>query len=168
MPLPQDSRKRRINSETAWENESGLTEEEEELPFLPDGGYFFRRSVNFVDTSVKRGDIYYADLSPVVGSEQGGVRPVLIVQNDTGNKHSPTVIAAAITSQTGKARLPTHITLASHSCGLPKDSVVLLEQIRTLDKKRLREHMGKVDDQVMRRVDNAIAVSFGLSPERLV
>ena len=116
-----------------------------------------------MDNSVKRGDIFYADLSPVVGSEQGGVRPVLIVQNDTGNKHSPTVIAAAITSQTGKARLPTHITLASHSCGLPKDSVVLLEQIRTLDKKRLREHMGRVDDQVMRRVDSAIAVSFGLS-----
>ena len=115
-----------------------------------------------------RGEVYYADLDPVIGHEQGGVRPVLIVQNDTGNKHSPTVIAAAITSQTGKARLPTHITLASHSCGLPKDSVVLLEQIRTLDKKRLREHMGKVDDQVMRRVDNAIAVSFGLSPERLV
>ena len=117
---------------------------------------------------IKRGDIFFADLSSAVGSEQAGVRPVLIVQNDTGNKHSPTVIAAAITSQTGKARLPTHITLASHSCGLPKDSVVLLEQIRTLDKKRLREHMGRVDDQVMRRVDNAIAVSFGLSPERLV
>ncbi len=121
-----------------------------------------------MDNSVKRGDIFYADLSPVVGSEQGGVRPVLIVQNDTGNRHSPTVIAAAITSQTGKARLPTHITLASHSCGLPKDSVVLLEQIRTLDKKRLREHMGRVDDHVMKRVDSAIAVSFGLSPERLV
>ena len=121
-----------------------------------------------MDVTVKRGEIYYADLSPVVGSEQGGVRPVLIIQNDTGNRFSPTVIAAAITSQTGKARLPTHITLASHSCGLPKDSVVLLEQIRTLDKKRLREHMGRVDDQVMRRVDSAIAVSFGLSPERLV
>ena len=117
---------------------------------------------------IKRGDIYYADLTPVVGSEQGGTRPVLIIQNDMGNRHSPTVIAAAITSQTGKARLPTHITLASHSCGLPKDSVVLLEQIRTLDKKRLREHMGRVDDQIMRRVDSAIAVSFGLSPERLV
>ena len=120
------------------------------------------------NSSVKQGDIFYADLSPVVGSEQGGVRPVLIVQNDTGNKHSPTVIAAAITSQTGKARLPTHITLAAHSYGLPKDSVVLLEQIRTLDKRRLREHMGRVDDQVMRRVDNAIAVIFGLRPERMV
>ena len=120
------------------------------------------------NSSVKRGDIFYADLSPVVGSEQGGVRPVLIVQNDTGNKHSPTVIAAAITSQTGKARLPTHISLAAHSYGLPKDSIVLLEQIRTLDKRRLREHMGRVDEQVMRRVDNAIAVSFGHNRERLI
>ena len=113
---------------------------------------------------VKRGDIFYADLSPVVGSEQGGVRPVLIVQNDTGNRHSPTVIAAAITSQTGKARLPTHISLAAMSCGLPKDSVVLLEQIRTLDKRRLREHMGRVDETMMKQVDTAIAVSFGLHP----
>ena len=88
---------------------------------------------------MKRGDIYYADLSPVVGSEQGGVRPVLIVQNDIGNRYSPTVIAAAITSQTEKAKLPTHIELHSHSCGLSKDSVVLLEQIRTIDKRRLRE-----------------------------
>jgi len=120
------------------------------------------------NNSVKRGDIFYADLSPVVGSEQGGVRPVLIVQNDTGNKHSPTVIAAAITSQTGKARLPTHITLTAGSVGLPKDSIVLLEQVRTLDKRRLREHMGRVDDRVMRQVDNAIAVSFGLHPDTLV
>ncbi len=120
------------------------------------------------NNSVKRGDIFYADLSPVVGSEQGGVRPVLIVQNDTGNKHSPTVIAAAITSQTGKARLPTHITLAAGSVGLPKDSIVLLEQVRTLDKRRLREHMGRVDDKVMQQVDGAIAVSFGLHPETLV
>lgn len=118
--------------------------------------------------NVKRGDIFYADLSPVVGSEQGGVRPVLIVQNDTGNKHSPTVIAAAITSQTGKARLPTHITLAAGSVGLPKDSIILLEQVRTLDKRRLREHMGRVDDRIMRQVDNAIAVSFGLHPNTLV
>ena len=95
-----------------------------------------------MDNSVKRGDIFYADLSPVVGSEQGGVRPVLIVQNDTGNRHSPTVIAAAITSQTGKAKLPTHIELAARQFGLPKDSVILLEQIRTIDKRRLREHMG--------------------------
>ena len=117
---------------------------------------------------VKRGDIFYADLSPVVGSEQGGVRPVLIVQNDTGNRHSPTVIAAAITSQTGKARLPTHISLAAMSCGLPKDSVVLLEQIRTLDKRRLREHMGRVDETMMKQVDTAIAMSFGLHPDTMV
>ena len=112
-------------------------------------GHFFRRSVNFVDTTVKRGDIYYADLSPVVGSEQGGVRPVLIVQNDTGNRYSPTVIAAAITSQSGKARLPTHIELAAQNYGLTRDSVVLLEQIRTLDKRRLREKMGRVDRDLM-------------------
>ena len=111
---------------------------------------------------VKRGDIYYADLSPVVGSEQGGLRPVLIVQNDTGNKHSPTVIAAAITSQLGKARLPTHIELSAQSYGLTRDSVVLLEQVRTIDKSRLRERMGKLDEKTMSRVDNAIAVSLGL------
>ena len=98
----------------------------------------------------------------MVGSEQGGMRPVLIVQNDTGNKHSPTVIAAAITSQTGKARLPTHIELDANSVGLSRDSVILLEQIRTLDKSRLREKMGKLDDTTMTKVDNAIAVSFGL------
>ena len=111
---------------------------------------------------VKRGDIFYADLSPVVGSEQGGMRPVIIVQNDTGNKHSPTVIAAAITSQTGKARLPTHIELNAQSVGLSRDSVILLEQVRTIDKSRLRERMGKLDDTTMTKVDNAIAVSFGL------
>jgi mRNA interferase MazF len=111
---------------------------------------------------VKRGDIYYADLSPVVGSEQGGMRPVLIVQNDTGNKHSPTVIAAAITSQINKARLPTHSELGAKSYGLTKDSVVLLEQIRTIDKQRLRERVGQIDNSLMNRIDNAIAVSFGL------
>ena len=111
---------------------------------------------------VKRGDIFYADLSPVVGSEQGGMRPVLIVQNDTGNRHSPTVIAAAITSQMGKARLPTHIELSAHNYGLSRDSVILLEQIRTIDKSRLRERMGKLDNDTMTKVDNAIAVSFGL------
>ena len=116
-----------------------------------------------MDTNVKRGDIFYADLSPVVGSEPGGTRPVLIVQTATGNKHSPTVIAAAITSQTGKARLPTHISLAGHDVGLYKDSVVLLEQIRTIDKRRLREHMGHADESVMNQVDSAIAVSFGLT-----
>ena len=111
---------------------------------------------------VKRGDIYYADLSPVVGSEQGGMRPVLIVQNDTGNRHSPTVIAAAITSQMGKARLPTHIQLQGQSVGLSRDSVILLEQIRTIDKSRLRERMGRLDENRMSAVDSAIAVSFGL------
>ncbi|MBQ6798704.1 MAG: type II toxin-antitoxin system PemK/MazF family toxin [Oscillospiraceae bacterium] len=115
-----------------------------------------------MDTNVKRGDIFYADLSPVVGSEQGGMRPVLIIQNDMGNRHSPTVIAAAITSQTGKAKLPTHINLSGNSYGLSRDSVVLLEQIRTIDKKRLREHMGRLDEALMSKVDNAIAVSFGL------
>ena len=119
-----------------------------------------------MEATVKRGDIFYADLSPVVGSEQGGTRPVLIVQNDTGNRHSPTVIAAAITSQTGKARLPTHINITGGSVGLSKDSVILLEQIRTIDKKRLREHMGHLDENQMSMVDNAIAVSFGLSDSR--
>ena len=111
---------------------------------------------------VKRGEIYYADLSPVVGSEQGGVRPVLIVQNDTGNRHSPTVIAAAITSQLGKANLPTHIRLDSRTTGLSRDSVILLEQIRTLDKSRLRERMGRLDESTMSAVDSALSVSFGL------
>ena len=117
---------------------------------------------------VHRGDIFIADLNPVVGSEQGGVRPVLIVQNDTGNRHSPTVIAAAITSQTGKARLPTHISVAPLSCGLPKESVILLEQVRTLDKRRLREKMGRLDDGVMKKVDTAIAVSLGLGGDQFV
>ena len=121
-----------------------------------------QRSVRCMEPKVRRGDIYYADLSPVVGSEQGGTRPVLIVQNDTGNRHSPTVIAAAITSQLGKARLPTHITVPGREVGLAKDSVVLLEQIRTLDKRRLREHMGRLSDEQMSRVNEAIAVSFGL------
>ena len=111
--------------------------------------------------SVRRGEIYYADLSPVVGSEQGGIRPVLIVQNNTGNKYSPTVIAAAITSRQGKANLPTHIEL--HGCGLSTDSVVLLEQIRTLDKKRLRDRMGEVDEGAMSAVNNALSISFGLN-----
>ena len=113
-------------------------------------------------SGVKRGEIYYADLSPVVGSEQGGMRPVLIVQNDVGNKHSPTVIAAAITSQINKAKLPTHIELGARTYGLSKDSVIQLEQIRTIDKKRLKDRMGKLDDKLMNQVDNAIAVSFGL------
>lgn len=121
-----------------------------------------------MDTTVRRGDIFYADLSPVVGSEQGGIRPVLIVQNDTGNRHSPTVIAAAITSQMGKAKLPTHIELTAQATGLPKESVVLLEQIRTLDKRRLRQHAGRVEGSMMEKIDAAIAVSFGLDPKRLV
>ena len=112
--------------------------------------------------SVKRGEIYYADLSPVVGSEQGGIRPVLIVQNDVGNRHSPTVIAAAITSQKDKSKLPTHIELSARGCGLAKDSVVLLEQVRTIDKKRLKERMGELDPDSMDRVDSALSVSFGL------
>ena len=112
--------------------------------------------------TIKRGDIYYADLSPVVGSEQGGLRPVLIVQNDVGNKYSPTVIAAAITSQLGKAKLPTHIDVYAERFGLVKDSVILLEQIRTIDKTRLREKMGHIDDVLMQQVNNAITISFGL------
>ncbi len=111
---------------------------------------------------VKRGDIYYADLSPVVGSEQGGVRPVLIVQNDVGNKFSPTVIAAAITSRQDKNNLPTHIEVDARGCGLAKDSVVLLEQVRTIDKKRLREKMGALDNTDMGKVNEALSVSFGL------
>lgn len=112
--------------------------------------------------NIKRGDIYYADLSPVIGSEQGGMRPVLIVQNDVGNKYSPTVIAAAITSRLGKTRLPTHIDVYADRVGLQKDSVILLEQIRTIDKRRLGEKMGHLDDEMMSAVDEAISVSFGL------
>lgn len=122
------------------------------------------------EEAIRRGDIYYADLSPVVGSEQGGIRPVLIVQNDMGNRYSPTVIAAAITSKTGKTKLPTHIEVTASeaqsgttSCGLAKNSVILLEQIRTLDKRRLKERMGKLDDRTMQQVDSAIGISFGLS-----
>jgi len=111
---------------------------------------------------VKRGDIYYADLSPVVGSEQGGVRPVLIIQNDIGNKYSPTVIAAAITSQINKAKMPTHIELSAEEYGLNKDSVVLLEQVRTIDKKRLRERIGHIDAMLMEKVNDALHISFGL------
>lgn len=117
-----------------------------------------------MNNNVRRGDIYYADLSPVVGSEQGGVRPVLIVQNDVGNRYSPTVIAAAITSQTGKARLPTHIEVHTDS-GLAKSSIVLLEQIRTLDKRRLKDRMGHLDDESMTLVNDALSVSFGLAGE---
>ena len=112
---------------------------------------------------IKRGDMFYADLSPVVGSEQGGIRPVLIIQNDTGNKYSPTVIAAAITSQTGKTKLPTHIEISSNDNGLKSDSVVLVEQIRTIDKSRLKEKIGHIEDgKVMDKVNGAIGISFGL------
>lgn len=112
--------------------------------------------------SVKRGDIFYADLSPVVGSEQGGIRPILIVQNDVGNKYSPTVIAAAITSRLNKTRLPTHIEVDASVYGLAKNSVILLEQIRTLDKRRLKEKMGHLDRTAMYKVNQALSVSFGL------
>ncbi len=112
---------------------------------------------------VNRGDIYYADLSPVVGSEQGGVRPVLVVQNDVGNKYSPTVIIAAITSQLTKAKLPTHIELNKDLYNLPKDSVVLLEQIRTLDKRRLKDKLSSIDTHTMQKVDVAIMISLGIT-----
>ena len=112
---------------------------------------------------VKRGDMFYADLSPVVGSEQGGIRPVLIIQNDMGNKYSPTVIAAAITSQTGKTKLPTHIAIHSENNGLKSDSIVLAEQIRTIDKSRLKEKIGHIDDEnVIHKINNALGISFGL------
>ena len=113
--------------------------------------------------NIKRGDIYYADLSPVVGSEQGGLRPVLIVQNDIGNRYSPTVIAAAITSRISKTKLPTHIDVPGEDTGLAKDSIILLEQIRTIDKRRLKEKMGHLDDKTLSSVNSAIEVSFGLS-----
>ena len=115
--------------------------------------------------NIRRGDIYYADLSPVIGSEQGGLRPVLIVQNDVGNRYSPTVIAAAITSKLSKAKLPTHIDVYAEKVGLAKDSVILLEQIRTIDKRRLKEKMGHLDDEIMHEVNDAITVSFGLAPD---
>lgn len=110
---------------------------------------------------IKRGELYYADLSPVVGSEQGGVRPILIIQNDVGNKYSPTVIVAAITSQINKAKIPTHIELSAIDYGLPKDSVILLEQLRTLDKRRLKEKIGDLDKNKMRHVNNALLISLG-------
>jgi mRNA interferase MazF len=111
---------------------------------------------------INRGDIYYADLSPGIGSEQSGIRPVLIVQNNAGNKHSPTVIAAAITSKKEKTNLPTHIKLPAEKCGLAKDSVVLLEQIRTIDKKRLKEHLGQLQPEDMNMINKGLTISFGL------
>lgn len=114
---------------------------------------------------IKRGELYYADLSPVVGSEQGGIRPVLVVQNDVGNKYSPTVIAAAVTSKLSKARLPTHIELSASVYGLMRDSVVLLEQIRTIDKRRLKERIGLLSPQIMSEVDAALLISLGFDKE---
>lgn len=116
-----------------------------------------------VKMQVRKGDIFFADLSPVVGSEQGGVRPVLVVQNDVGNKFSPTIIVAAVTSQLNKAKLPTHVPIHADENGLDRDSVVLLEQLRTIDKKRLREHIGTVDDEVIGVVDDALSVSLGIA-----
>ena len=113
--------------------------------------------------TIKRGELYYADLSPVVGSEQGGIRPVLVVQNDVGNKYSPPVIAAAVTSKINKAKLPTHIELPSESYGLARDSVILLEQIRTLDKRRLKERIGELNELTMSKVDKAILISLGFA-----
>lgn len=118
--------------------------------------------------NIKRGDIYYADLSPVIGSEQGGIRPVLIIQNDVGNKYSPTVIAAAITSKLNKSRLPTHIEVDAREYGLAKDSIILLEQIRTLDKQRLKERMGHLNENKMIDVNKALFVSFGLEEEKQI
>ncbi len=115
--------------------------------------------------TIKRGELYYADLSPVVGSEQGGIRPVLVVQNDVGNKYSPTVIAAAVTSKINKAKLPTHIELPSESYGLVRDSVILLEQIRTLDKRRLKERIGELNEATMSKVDKAILISLGFAAQ---
>ncbi len=132
----------------------------------PSDGSVRAREVSHASKTVRRGDIYYADLSPVVGSEQGGLRPVLIIQNDVGNRYSPTVIAAAITSQMTKAKLPTHIDVYADRFGLQKDSVILLEQIRTLDKRRLKEKMGHLDDGIMARVNEAISVSIGLGGDR--
>ena len=112
---------------------------------------------------IKRGDIFYADLRPVVGSEQGGVRPVLIIQNDTGNRHSPTVICAAITSKMNKAKLPTHVELNAEKYGIVKDSVILLEQVRTIDKSRLKETVCHLDEDIMFKIDEALLVSFSLA-----
>ena len=111
---------------------------------------------------IKRGDIYYADLRPVVGSEQGGVRPVLIIQNDVGNKHSPTVICAAITSKMNKAKLPTHVELNTKRCDMIRDSVILLEQLRTIDKQRLKERICHIDDELLKDVDRALMISLEL------
>ena len=114
---------------------------------------------------MKRGDVYYADLRPVIGSEQGGIRPVVIVQNDIGNLHSPTIIVAAVTSKLNKANLPTHIELSADRYHMVRDSVILLEQVRTIDKRRLKERIGHLNDHLMNRVNEAIEISFGLEEE---
>ena len=126
-------------------------------------GYTFTWEIKMI----KRGELYYADLSPVVGSEQGGIRPILIVQNDTGNKYSPTVIAAAITSKLNKAKLPTHIELSASEFGLARDSVILLEQIRTLDKRRLKERIGELTAPQMSRVNTALLISLGFNDNEI-
>ena len=127
------------------------------------GGNFFSECERSVDTNVRRGDIYYADLRPVVGSEQGGVRPVLIIQNDVGNRHSPTVICAAITSRMNKAKLPTHVELSARKSDMIKDSVILLEQLRTIDKQRLKERICHIDDELLEQVNQALRVSLELT-----
>lgn len=118
-----------------------------------------------MEETIKRGELYYADLSPVVGSEQGGIRPILIVQNNTGNKYSPTIIAAAVTSKLTKAKLPTHIELSGNEYGLSKDSVILLEQIRTLDKRRLKDRIGELPNSTMRKVNTALLISLGFGEQ---
>ena len=122
-----------------------------------------KNNLGVISVVIKRGDIFYADLRPVVGSEQGGVRPVIIIQNDTGNKHSPTVICAAITSRMNKAKLPTHVELDSTKCDIVKDSVILLEQLRTIDKKRLKDKVCRVDREIIEKVDKALLISLELS-----
>ena len=133
------------------------------LTAAPDSPQKFRRSVRLV--IIRRGDIYYADLRPVVGSEQGGVRPVLIIQNDVGNRHSPTVICAAITSKMNKAKLPTHVELSTRRCDMVRDSVILLEQLRTIDKQRLRERICHIDEELLGKVNRALMVSLELPIE---
>ena len=122
-----------------------------------------KNNLGVISVVIKRGDIFYADLRPVVGSEQGGVRPVIIIQNDTGNKHSPTVICAAITSRMNKAKLPTHVELDSTKCDIVKDSVILLEQLRTIDKKRRKDKVCHVDREIIEKVDKALLISLELS-----
>ncbi|RBP44785.1 mRNA interferase MazF [Garciella nitratireducens] len=125
---------------------------------------YMKRSYRRVNrVNIKRGDVFYADLSPVVGSEQGGVRPVLVIQNDVGNKYSPTIIISAITSQINKAKLPTHIEISASEFGLSKDSVILLEQIRTIDKRRLKDKIGHLDDELMEKVNEGLQISLGLT-----